>query len=494
MIINKLKKFKHTRLWTLTLNILLITLVINLISHYFPINLDLTDNKIHSVSPTTKKILKDLDDIVTIKAFVSKNLPPELVNVKETLENTLNQYSQYGGNNIKVQWIDPLEDKSAESEAMSLGITPMQFSSQERDELKVVKSYFGLAIFYAGNKEVISALQEIDNLEYQLTAGIKKLQSSELSKITFTSGNNETTEVQLIKKLLNRNYHVADLNLGEEQEEISLPENTKTIIVAGPEKNFSEQASDFLKEQLKKGIGLIMLIDQVKVGEGLRPTSLEIDYNDFLKNYGIEIEKKLVVDKSASFASFRTQQGGFMIPYPLWVKTKQTNRDIDSPITAGLQTATFLWISPIKVNENSQVLWKSTNQAFSLDKFNNIAPTRDWNFADQNLEQFNLAVLQTQYENQPIKLAVVGDVDFIKDNSLQSNPENAQFFMNLVDYLSSDTDLISIRSKTTYSRPLQEIDSQQKEIIKYSSILFGPIILLLAGLYIRHKRKSVINH
>ena len=38
--------------------------------------IDMTDSKQYSVSTATKKILKSLDDIINIKVFFSKDLPP----------------------------------------------------------------------------------------------------------------------------------------------------------------------------------------------------------------------------------------------------------------------------------------------------------------------------------------------------------------------------------------------------------------------------------
>ena len=61
----------------------LILLILNLIvSTSVPLKLDLTEDKVHTLSEGTKKILNDLDTTVTMSFFVSKdkdNMPPELI-------------------------------------------------------------------------------------------------------------------------------------------------------------------------------------------------------------------------------------------------------------------------------------------------------------------------------------------------------------------------------------------------------------------------------
>ena len=49
------------------------------------VKIDLTQEKIHELSPGTEKILKELDDVVSVKFFLSENLPPKLLPLKDKL-------------------------------------------------------------------------------------------------------------------------------------------------------------------------------------------------------------------------------------------------------------------------------------------------------------------------------------------------------------------------------------------------------------------------
>ena len=509
---NKIKNFKHTKLWATTINVLLIIFAVNIIINLTSIGLDLTANRIHSLSSASKEIISNLDDIVTIKVFVSENLPPQLAPLKETLENTLNQYQKANKSKIKITWLDPQKDEKAQSEAVSLGITPLQFSSMEQDQFQIIQGYFGLAIFHAGEKEIIPALQEINNLEYLLTATIKKLQKEKLPEITFSSGLGETEQSQLaqVSKLLSLNYQPSVLDLSEELAEFD--KEVETLVVIGPQEKFSEKAKIIIDQLLMNQKGVILLLDKVFVDGGLTTTVVDNDLDDFLSHFGIKINQDLVVDQSAAYASFQTETGRFVVPYPLWVQTRKENANQELPLTSSLESIVFPWISSLAIDEDVTPLWKSTTKAKKTADFQNIIPTKQWNF--EETDQYVLAALQTsgkesffkqekpdnleelgitefKESSEAIKLAVIGDANFIDDQTVASYPENSQFFLNLVDYLSQDTQLIKIRSKTVFSRPLKMIEEKEKQMIRVIALSVSPLILLSLVILIKWQRKKI---
>lgn len=501
MITNKFKKFKQTKLWATTINIVLVIIGLNFLIQFVPLQFDLTANKIHTITNKSKQIVKDSEDIVTIKAFVSENLPGELVTVRESLKNTLEQYEQAGGSKVKVKWLDPSQNEEAKTEARSLGIQPIRFSSVEQDQFQVTQAYFGLAVFYAGDKEVIPALQEINNLEYQITSSIKRLQQDKLPQIGFSTGNGERTDLQRLKQAMQINYQTTTVDLADEELDESKLDNLNGLIVAGPEQEFEDLEKQRLDQLINNQKGVVMLLDQIKVDQTMQPQPISLNLNDLLNHYGIDLKNQLVLDQSAALANFQVNQRPVIVSYPLWVKTQPENRAKESPVTAGLKSAVFPWVSPLELSKEATALWESSSKSVVLDELNNLSPTQEWNFND-NQKQSVLAAVQTNEINgfyeannqkRKVKLAVVGDSDFISDNFVQNFPANGQFFMNLIDYLASDVDLISIRSKQTFTRPLKQISDQQKQIYRWGSVAFGPILALVISLFILWQRKQWLN-
>lgn len=489
MITKKLKKLKQTKLWATTINIILIIIGLNLLVQFIPLQFDLTSNKIHTLSKETKKIVRGSEDIVTIKAFVSENLPGQLVTVRESLKNTLEQYDRVGGNKVKVNWVDPTKNEEAKTEAQSLGIQPLRFSSVEQDQFQVTQAYFGLAVLYAGEKEVIPALQEINNLEYRITSTIKRLQQDELPQIGFSNGNKERTDLQRLKQAMQINYQTSTVNLADEELENETLQKLDGLIVAGPEQEFEELEKQRLDQLINNQKGVIMLLDQVKVNQTMQAQPISLNLNDLLNHYGFDLKNQLVLDQSASIANFQINQQPQIVSYPLWVKTLPDNRNTTAPPTSALKSAVFPWVSPLELSKDATALWKSSSKSLVLEEFNDLSPIQKWDFSG-DLKQSVLAAVQTK--NQ-VKLAVIGDSDFISDNFVQNFPANGQFFMNLIDYLASDADLISIRSKQTFSRPLDQTTDQQKQIYRWGAVAFGSVVALVISLIIYYLRKQWLN-
>ena len=87
MIIKNKKSFI---IFTSVLAVALILL--NLTSRDIFTRIDLTDNKMYSLSASSKSIVSKLDDRLTIKIYFSENLPNELGNTRRFLQDILEEY------------------------------------------------------------------------------------------------------------------------------------------------------------------------------------------------------------------------------------------------------------------------------------------------------------------------------------------------------------------------------------------------------------------
>src|SRR3954454_7476266 len=64
--------------------------------------IDLTENKMYTLSPSSKAMVKNLPDYMTVKAFISEGLPPELKNAEQYLRNLIDEYRT--SSNGKFRW------------------------------------------------------------------------------------------------------------------------------------------------------------------------------------------------------------------------------------------------------------------------------------------------------------------------------------------------------------------------------------------------------
>jgi ABC-type uncharacterized transport system involved in gliding motility auxiliary subunit len=192
--------------------ILVIVLLLESIFAFLPLRFDATQAKIYSISEVTKKTLKGLDDIVTIKGYFTEELPGYLITVRQNVKDILAEYRNFGGARIKVQFLNPNANDALKSEAQSLGLPAIQFNVVKKDKYEVAQGYLGIAVLYGDRVETIPVVQDTSALEYNLTAAIKKV----ISGTDFTVGIlqktdsllSEEQDLQALQQILSRQYRV----------------------------------------------------------------------------------------------------------------------------------------------------------------------------------------------------------------------------------------------------------------------------------------------
>src|SRR5579863_690884 len=86
--------------------------LVNLIGTRVFGRLDLTTNGIYTLSPASKDLVKNLPDPLTIKAYISKDLPPELVSVSRYTRDLMDEYRSASKGKVHFEAYDPSSDKT----------------------------------------------------------------------------------------------------------------------------------------------------------------------------------------------------------------------------------------------------------------------------------------------------------------------------------------------------------------------------------------------
>ena len=113
---------------TVTIRLLLyigIFLLLNLVAGQLFFRLDFTEDGRYTLSNGSKDILKSLteqDKLVTVTAYFSSNLPPELSRVGEDLKDLLAEYENYSNGQLVYEFIDPSRSEEAKQKAIQDGI------------------------------------------------------------------------------------------------------------------------------------------------------------------------------------------------------------------------------------------------------------------------------------------------------------------------------------------------------------------------------------
>ncbi len=154
------------------------------------LRLDVTQQQEYSLSPTTKELLANLTEPVTIQGYFSESTHPLLAPVVPGIADMLAEYDIAGGPLVQTRILDPTTDPEIELDAtQTYGIQPIPFQVAERYETAVRSSYFHLLIRHADQHVVLSVDElvdivnardgstqiQLDTLEYDLTRAIKQV-------------------------------------------------------------------------------------------------------------------------------------------------------------------------------------------------------------------------------------------------------------------------------------------------------------------------------
>ena len=499
--------------------------VVNFISARHFGRVDLTESKVFSISDSTKEILRGLDDVVNVNVYISKKLPPHLIGLKRQIQDILDEYKAYSGGKLKVRFIDPQGDPKEEERARFLGIPQVQLQVIEKDQAQVMNAYLGIAVLYADKKEVIPVIRGVENLEYDLTAAILKVTSEEEKVIGFLSGHNErdpfdeeVNGCSLIREELERQYRVRKVDTTKGGK---IPEDIDTLIIAGPEK-LSDWDKFQIDQFIMRGGRAIFLIDPIKLEFGLFATPLDTGLEDMLRHYGVKLGRNLVLDRINTNASFRTGFITYSVPYPFWVKVVRSGLNREHVVTSELEDIILPWTSTVDLDlkEGSdvkgEVLAKSSKFSWTVTSPYNLSPNQNFALTIKEMKPHPLIValsgkFKSFFADKPVpkpegeegekgegkksekepevikecqketQILVVGNSHFIANNFVSQFPENRDFFLNAVDWMTLGEKLIGIRSRQVTDRPLKRISEAGKNAVKWGCTLAIPILVAIGG-------------
>lgn len=316
-------KWKNNILKKVNLFIILaIIVLVNILGNVYYHRFDLTEEKRYSLSPATKSFLKNLDDMVTVRVFLTGNLPSGFKELEIATKDILNEFKAYGGSNVEFEFIDlnefdPDTRKNIGEELKEYGLNPINLTEVSSGEQKQKIVYPGATVSYLGRTFAVTLLENqvgydqfqiLNNsiilLEYKLANAIQKLQQRTPLTIAISQGHGEPNLQQLgdiIKTLQNENFAVASLDI---KEGYKIDDMVDVLIIAKPTKPFSEKDKFKIDQYIMRGGKVFWLIDMIAVDmDSLQMTDFffaeETPLNiekDMLFKYGARINPDLVQD------------------------------------------------------------------------------------------------------------------------------------------------------------------------------------------------------
>ena len=209
-------------------------ILINIITSDFFFRVDLSNDQIHSLSPHSKDILFNLDDIVTADVYLEGDFPAEIEKLKKSLNEKLDEFKAYGSNNFKFNFInldeDPELSKEFKNQVYKDGIDYSDILITRDSKQEVIRIWPGIILrmgdefvpvqLLQGGKFPISQViinQFNDQLEYNLVLGINKLLKPTLKNIKFLRGHGEldNADAWVIRDRLIKFYDVDTVRINQ---------------------------------------------------------------------------------------------------------------------------------------------------------------------------------------------------------------------------------------------------------------------------------------
>ena len=301
----------------------------NLLASNVVLRLDLTAEKRHSISESTKQLLENQQAGVKVDVLLDGDMNVGFLRLKKSVGYLLDEMDRYAAVGLNVEFADPLSNATSEKERNQVvakmqrkGLSPTMVHDYDKNGNTLQKVIFPWAVVScAGDTIKVPLLQNIagrsgdenlnssiENLEYVFTDALRILTQKEVVKVAFLEGHGEAEEhfVYSLTESLSRYYQVDRGVLGDDP---NILNDYKVVIVAEPQTEFSESDKYILDQYIMRGGRVIWLVDGVATnGEVGKPNDLGL--TDQLFTYGVRIQPMMLLDIQCATVPINTSMEG----------------------------------------------------------------------------------------------------------------------------------------------------------------------------------------
>ena len=476
--------------------VIAIVVVLNLIVGQIPskyTEFDISTGKLYTIGDETKKVLKNLDEDITIHYIVQSG------NEDATIEKLLNQYKE-NSSKIKVEKVDPVTSPNYTSQFTEDQVSENSLivSSSKRNKVIDYSSMYETQMNYSTYQSQVSGFDG----EGKLTSAIDYVLSDELPVVYYVTGHNEVSLPDAVTDRIQKaNLELKELNLLTAG---AVPDDAAGLLLDSPESDYSADEAQAVINYLQNGGKVLMLTDYT----GKEHTN----YDSILAEYGVEVTDGIVVETDSSK----------YVQRPYYIVPTISASEITTDMTGGSTNVLLSGCQGFKVSEDardtldiSTVLSPSEGAFVKTDPQNMTSYDKE----DADVEgPFAVAVTiseevsssaadtsesttetsddateaATSDETKTTQLVAIAS-SAILDSSMNSmvSDGNYTLYMNAMKWLvdTGDSNRVSIASKSVSVDYLTVTTGDAAAIALFVCILL-PICCLVCGGMICHRRKK----
>jgi ABC-type uncharacterized transport system involved in gliding motility auxiliary subunit/ABC-type transport system involved in multi-copper enzyme maturation permease subunit len=451
--------------------------------------LDLTRGALYTLAEGTKQLLGDLDDIVQVKLFVSRALPPEVNAQLRDVRDLLADMREASNGTLAVVEVDPDDDEIAKSEATSLGINPIEFNVMRTGEVQMRRAYYGMAIVYGDGRRAMPVIERTDDLEFRMASAIAGLTQKTRPRVAFAHGFGARTanDIEGLSQVLGERYEVGVVALAESLPASLDADSLDALVLAGPTTTLDARTVDHIRRFVDTGGSALLLLDPIVFDrENATPIPVHTGLEAMLEARGVRLQPQILFDLTSheQLTLGRSGSTNVVVPYPLWPVALPVGANI---VTRSLKSLTMAWAGALEILDSSKVepLLRTSASGGLRSPERPITPDQDWTVPNSDLGVKTVAVaigaVPSGARGHQGRLIVVSDVSFLDAQFLRANPENMIFLANAVDWLTQNEALIRIRSKERGAPPLVIESESLRSAFQWGNLLGVPLVFALIG-------------
>lgn len=471
--------------------------------------LDLTEQKLYTISAGTEKVLAEIEQPVELYFFysdqASKDLPT-LRNYAKRVEEMLKAYERAAEGKLKLHIVDPQPFSAEEDQAAEFGLQAIPLNAGGD------KLYFGLAGRVGdGVPQAIPvfALDQEEFLEYDLSRLVQSLAKPERPVIGVLSGlplnggfdmqTRQPSQPWMVMEEIRQQFQIESLKTGIDQ----IPEKVSVLLLVHP-KDLPEQSLYAIDQFVLRGGKLLAFVDpysEIDSGmpmPGEEAASKTSDLPALFKAWGVQLLPDQVVTDGAYAMALSMGEGQRAVRHAAFLSLPRAALDQSDVSTAGLETLTLASagiLEPLAgAKSRFTPLLQSSVYAMPVDS-KRLALLQNPEELIRELQptgqRYAMAArisgpAETAFANgiegrkdglksaDNINVIVVADTDLLSDRMWvqvqdffgqrmpQPWADNASFTINALDNLSGSDALISVRSRGRFSRPFEVVDALQR--------------------------------
>lgn len=285
---------------------------------------DWTNDKKYSITQASKDILRNLEEEVHIELFLAGDeLPAAFKSLSKSSELTLKQFRNISKNKLTYTITDPLKDNSdlalEKLSNFKMSGIPVTISAGKKGTSQ--KMVFPWALVSVKTKEGQVHhrpvfLQETNTpelsrsilnrsealLEYNFVQAIEALNTGDLSKVAYLTGNGEPFGFETLSlfREISQHYHLDTLNINEFP---SISSEYKTVFINQPQDTFTEIQKFKLDQYIMHGGQVVWAVDgahgtldSLQMTGDYNSMPLDLNLSDLFFHYGFRVNQNIVLD------------------------------------------------------------------------------------------------------------------------------------------------------------------------------------------------------